>query len=515
MAAIGAEAVVLDDKRKEELEKELLALVKEGDVHSTLELAERWAVPHQKVVGIVKGLEALSMISPERVTTRQLLVTELGNKFLAEGSTELRIFRWLSGDGAGATKGDAASKYGAEFGNGFKECMRRRLVALDKGSGALSVLVEEEPEDEVQTQLQAVAAADGAEDSLAAKVVKGLKRRGLLELEQKKFFNVSRGSAWAAERPVFVAELTKEMLDDGSWEKSTFRSMNLKALGLATTGGYLHPLLKVRAELRSWLLEMGFREMPTNRWVESSFWNFDSLFQPQQHPCRDMHDTFFLSKPELALSVPEDYKERVKRTHEVGGYGSIGYHYDWKMAEARKNILRTHTTAVSSRMLYQMARDMEAAGGKFTPRKYFSIDRVFRNETLDATHLAEFHQVEGFVADYGLGLGDLLGTIAAFFERMGITKLRFKPAYNPYTEPSMEIFGYHPQLRKWTEIGNSGVFRPEMLLPMGLPEGVNVIAWGLSLERPTMIKYGISNIRDLFGHKVDLRSTRSAPLARF
>ena len=98
---------------------------------------------------------------------------------------------------------------------------------------------------------------------------------------------------------------------------------------------------------------------------------------------------------------------------------------------------------------------------------------------------------------------------------MGIHKLKFKPAYNPYTEPSMEIFGYHPTLEKWTEIGNSGVFRPEILLPMGLPEDVRVIAWGLSLERPTMIQYGITNIRDLFGHKVDLSDTEKNPISFF
>lgn len=153
--------------------------------------------------------------------------------------------------------------------------------------------------------------------------------------------------------------------------------------------------------------------------------------------------------------------------------------------------------------------------GGFTPKKYFSIDRVFRNEAMDATHLCEFHQVEGMVADRGLTLGHLIGTIKTFFEKIGITQLRFKPAYNPYTEPSMEIFGYHPELKKWTEIGNSGMFRPEMLLPMGLPSDVRVIAWGLSLERPTMIKYKIENIRDLFGHKAELINQRNAPIARF
>lgn len=80
---------------------------------------------------------------------------------------------------------------------------------------------------------------------------------------------------------------------------------------------------------------------------------------------------------------------------------------------------------------------------EFTPVKYFSIDRVFRNETTDATHLAEFHQIEGVVADYGLNLGNLMGIIHEFFKKLNISKLRFKPAYNPYTEPSMEIFSYH------------------------------------------------------------------------
>jgi len=248
--------------------------------------------------------------------------------------------------------------------------------------------------------------------------------------------------------------------------------------------------------------------MPTNRWVESSFWNFDSLFQPQQHPARDAHDTFFISDPAKARYIPEDYMQRVKDMHSNGGHGSYGWRYDWKLEEAQKNILRTHTTAVSSRMLYKLAQ------GGFTPKKYFSIDRVYRNEALDATHLAEFHQIEGLVADYNLNLGNLMGIISQFFARLGMTNLRFKPAYNPYTEPSMEVFAYHDGLKKWVEIGNSGVFRPEMLLPMGLPPDVRVIAWGLSLERPTMIKYGISNIRDLVGHKIDIGFVQNNPICR-
>ena len=179
------------------------------------------------------------------------------------------------------------------------------------------------------------------------------------------------------------------------------------------------------------------------------------------------------------------------------------------MEEAQKNILRTHTTAVSARLLYALAQEEH-----FRPVKYFSIDRVFRNEALDATHLAEFHQIEGVMADVNLSLSDLIGTLEAFFKKLGMNRLRFKPAYNPYTEPSMEIFAYHEGLKRWIEVGNSGVFRPEMLLPMGLPANVAVIAWGVSLERPTMIKYGINNIRDLCGHKIDLEMVAKNPICR-
>ena len=229
---------------------------------------------------------------------------------------------------------------------------------------------------------------------------------------------------------------------------------------------------------------------------------------PQQHPARDQQDTFFISDPPCAekpredpLEAPqlsnssiqkslankapqqdyEQYWNNVKEVHQNGKYGSIGYRYPYSEGEALKLVLRTHTTAVSTYMLYKLAANPR-------PARYFSIDRVFRNESVDATHLAEFHQVEGVIADYGLTLGGLIGFMEVFFAKMGIHKLRFKPAYNPYTEPSMEIFGFHEGLDKWVEIGNSGMFRPEMLESMGLPKDMRVYGWGLSLERPTMIK---------------------------
>ena len=396
-------------------------------------------------------------------------------------------------------------------------CMKNKWIAMDKATGMVKskLAAGEVPKDEVRAMLEQAKAEGGRADLFDKKAWDGLKRRKMVAPVKENTYKLAKGPKFALERKKMAADLTKDMLDSDSWSTTDFKPVNFKSLGKPTGGGRLHPLLKVRAEFRKVLMQMGFEEMPTARFVESSFWNFDVLFQPQAHPARDAHDTFFLTKPAKTLSLPEDYLAKVADTHETGGdTGSWGYRYKWKREEATKNLLRTHTTAISSQMLYKLGQDV-AAGGPFTPKKYFSIDRVFRNETMDATHLAEFHQVEGLVADRNLGLQDLIGVIHTFFSKIGFRELRFKPAFNPYTEPSMEIFGFHPDLNVWTEIGNSGIFRPEMLQPMGLPEDVRVIAWGLSLERPTMIKYRISNIRDLFGFKIDLQKTERAPVCRF
>lgn len=495
----------------ESLERSILTALadNEGAEIETWSFSESLGVPHVQLIGVLKSLEADFMCKSEPLQTILYELTPEGEKAAEQGSVEFLLLEAVPEGSGGVPKPELEAMFGAKNVNiGFGKAVRNKwlgkgegntLVRLDGAAGAVDITRER--------LLQLKESSDG----LSPEVIKELKSRNLLSEVKRKSFKVCRGPEFALERRKKAADLTREMMDSGEWETTKFKDYNFKSLGMPVEGGNLHPLLKVRAEFRKILLQMGFEEMPTNRWVESSFWNFDALFQPQSHPARDAHDTFFIAEPAEALSVPEDYCKVVQEVHEKGGYGSIGYRYDWKRAEAMKNLLRTHTTAVSTRMLYLLANQE----GGFKPKRYFSIDRVFRNESMDATHLCEFHQVEGLVADRGLTLGDLIGTIKAFFEQIGITQVRFKPAYNPYTEPSMEIFGYHPDLKKWTEIGNSGMFRPEMLRPMGLPEDVRVIAWGLSLERPTMIKYRLSNIRDLFGHKADLARTARAPICRF
>lgn len=513
-------------------------LAKSGDavIEDTFPWSEANKLDHLKVVGALKSLEADAFVVTEPISTSICTLSKEGEDILKNGSQEILVLKAVLSAGRMSMPDlqNAVGKNVAKIGMG--NCMKNKWLKKD-GGDLVPIKKSDEVQDEIQNALKALEDAKFDPEALDQKVcneysiffdvivawlkkcvsivllkiLPDLKRRKLINLVTRKSYKVAKGPSFAPKRVKRAADLTKEMLDSGAWKETPFKPYNFMTLGEKVGGGYLHPLLKVRAEFRKILMQMGFHEMPTNKWVESSFWNFDSLFQPQSHPARDAHDTFFIKEPASTVSVPEDYYERVKTMHQTGGAGSIGYRYDFKREEAFKNLLRTHTTAVSSQMLYKAANQE----GGFKPVRYFSIDRVFRNETMDATHLCEFHQVEGLVADYNLSLGDLIGTIETFFKKIGIDQLRFKPAFNPYTEPSMEIFGYHPDLKKWTEIGNSGMFRPEMLQPMGLPENVRVIAWGLSLERPTMIKYRIKNIRDLFGHKVELAKTQMAPICRF
>ncbi|GLI62444.1 hypothetical protein VaNZ11_005065 [Volvox africanus] len=496
-----------------DLETSLLqALHAQEVIADSGDLAKSLGVEHIVLVGTIRSLQASEMITAEDIDHFRYVLTDEAQGYLTAGSPEAQVFNAVPA-GEGITLAELKARVSGEAGDvGFKQAMQQRWLALDKSDVGEPRVVRKVDAIVDRTQ-QLLADVAGGRELPKAEAESLAKKRKLIKPEQWKTYKLTKGPKFALERKKPATDLTFEMMSKGTWRMQEFKDYNFNALGVPPPSGQLHPLLKVRSQFRKIFTQMGFEEMPTNQYVESSFWNFDALFQPQQHPARDAHDTFFLTKPAstpAGRGVDNDYLNRVKSVHEMGGYGSVGYGYSWKLAESEKNLLRTHTTAVSSRMLYRLANQP----GGFKPAKYFSIDRVFRNEQVDRTHLAEFHQVEGLVCDKGLTLGDLIGVLNQFFSRLGLKKLRFKPAFNPYTEPSMEIFSYSEQLGKWMEVGNSGMFRPEMLRPMGLPEDVNVIAWGLSLERPTMILYGIDNIRDLFGHKVSLSMVRKNPLCR-
>ena len=248
--------------------------------------------------------------------------------------------------------------------------------------------------------------------------------------------------------------------------------------------GKAHPLTHILSEIRGIFWSMGFQEIAGD-YVESAHWNMDALFIPQDHPARDMQDTFYLAEPSR-IDVSKADLERVAAVHERGGgTGSAGWGSAFDRDVSQKALLRTHTTNTTIRYLAEHPKDVT---------KVFGLGRVFRKETMDATHLPEFTQIEGIVTEPGCTFNTLVGLCKHFFAAMGFPKVRFRPAYFPYTEPSMEIDVFYNG--RWMELGGCGIFRPEVTKPLGVPH--NVLAWGFGLERLAMMRLGLKDIRDLY-----------------
>ncbi|KAM0672237.1 subunit alpha of phenylalanyl-tRNA synthetase [Ordospora colligata] len=448
--------------------------------------------PYTSIHGAFISLESKGVCNVQMNESFEEVLTNEGEEVEKNGSEEYLLFKSIGQDGISL---EDLERYKLGKMNAFKnKWIRKEGDRVFRNVGDI--------EDGIRRMIISLKSGNASEEDLET-----LRRRKLIYKRKSVVLIAIKGPMFEASS--YVTELTAAMVQSGSYKDAIFKNYNFDTRGNIPQSGSLHPLMKMRDEFKRIFVGMGFSEMCTSQYVESSFWNFDALFQPQDHPSRDAHDTFFVKNPEISTEFPAEYLKEVSETHCGGKYDSLGHRNAWSISEAQKNILRTHTTSVSARKLYELGKS------GFVPTKLFSIDKVFRNESVDATHLAEFHQVEGLIVDKGLTIGHLMGVLQEFFGRLGMEDIKFKPAFNPYTEPSMEVFGYHKELGRWIEIGNSGVFRPEMLRPMGFDADVSVIAWGLSLERPAMIKYGLKNIRDLVGHKVDIEFSRRSEICFF
>ncbi|MDI3539989.1 MAG: phenylalanyl-tRNA synthetase alpha chain [Methanolobus sp.] len=285
-----------------------------------------------------------------------------------------------------------------------------------------------------------------------------------------------------------VAQISSEMLKSGQWKDVKFRPYNIQTKPKAIYGAKSHPYQRLIDQMRRIFLDMGFTEIK-GEVVQSSFWNFDSLFQPQDHPAREMQDTFHLSS---TSELPGEYKDNVCAMHEYGGdTDSTGWGGTWSEEIACRNVLRTHTTALTIKYL---------ADNPEPPVKAFSIDRAYRRETIDPTHTPEFEQLEGVVMDKDMSFANLLGCLKEFYHRMGFEDVRFRPGYFPYTEPSVEPEVYVEGLG-WVELGGAGVFRKEVTHPLGIK--YPVLAWGLGVSRLAMLKLGLKDLRLLYQSDID------------
>ena len=295
---------------------------------------------------------------------------------------------------------------------------------------------------------------------------------------------------------VVITDITPELLQGDDWKSAEFRAFDVTLEAATPRTGRSHPMQALIERIRAIFLEMGFSEL-VDDYVQSAGWNMDALFIPQDHPAREMQDTFYLDQP-ASMELDAGVMEAWKAIHEHGGEtGSTGWGGAYSTEVSKRPLLRTHTTV--NTIQYLADHPTEAC-------RVFSVDRVFRKEAIDRTHLPEFHQIEGIIMEEGANLQMLVTTLKTFYAKMGYPEVRVRPAYFPYTEPSLEI---EVKWRgKWLELGGAGIFRPEVTEPLGITSPV--LAWGMGLERLAMLVLGLDDIRQLYIS--DLEWLRNQPV---
>ncbi len=451
-------------------------------------------------------------------------LTVTGTEYREKGTPEQRIINALR-EGKRFTVKDILESWGmdpSEVSSATGSLKASGVIRIVQG-GALELVdgADVSPYD----QLAAVIADVGAAGSLGLSALsqdrqeliqvnfhKRGKGKGIFRVSEKKNRSYSLTDAGKdirhllAERGAVTEEasaLTPEMLKQGTWRTVRFRTYNISLNPPRTSIGRKHPYREFLDYVKFQFVSMGFREM-RGPLVENEFWDMDALFMPQFHPARNIHDVYFVKDPSHAREIEAPFGKQVAAAHRDGGKtGSTGWRYQFDFERTRRLILRSQGTAVSARTL---------AAGPDVPGKYFSIARCFRYDAVDATHAPDFNQVEGIVLGEEINFRTLLGLLKLFGREIAKAKeFQFRPAYFPFTEPSVELHVRHPELG-WMELGGAGIFRPEVTLPLGVH--VPVIAWGLGLDRMAMVALGIQDIRDLFSRDLDFVRTRKIPLAR-
>lgn len=280
-----------------------------------------------------------------------------------------------------------------------------------------------------------------------------------------------------------ISQLTPELILSGKWKDVALRKYDVNTFAPNVYCGKEHPFQSMIKEIREIFISLGFKEIEYD-YVQSAFWNLDALFVPQDHPVREMQDTFFLNIEKISL--PKKFARKIKAVHENGWKtNSIGWQTKWSEEEGEKALLRTHTTINSIRYLSEHNKP---------PVKVFTIGRNFRREAIDFKHLPEFTQLEGIVMEKNANFSMLIGILKEFYKKLGFEKIEFKPSYFPFTEPSLEVIVAFNG--KQMELGGAGIFRKEVVLPFGIKH--RVLAWGLGLERLAMMRFGLKDIRELY-----------------
>jgi len=473
-------------------------------------IAEEAGLNEAAVTTAAFELEDDGLATLEEMVEKTVHLTDEGRAYLDGELPEVRFYRAAVEAGAAeepAQMGQvigAAGLEGPQADIALSNFARKGYGKIE--SGAVTADPDADPDaDPEPAALDAIEDGEAVEDEA---VLDQLESRGLVTVEEQTIRSVllTDDAVDALMLGVETAEtadrLTPEMLTSGEWEDVEFTEYNVEADAEEAGQGKIHVLRQAGERVKDVLVGMGFQEMQGPH-ADADFWINDALFMPQDHPARTHWDRFALDVDPVD-DLPEDLVKAVENAHRNGvGDDGDGYHSPWDEGFAREVALRGHTTSLSMRYL-----SGTEVGELDEPQRYFSVEKAYRNDTIDSTHLLEFFQIEGWVMAEDLSVRDLMGTFEEFYRQFGITDVQFKPHYNPYTEPSFELFGRHPETDELIEIGNSGLFRDEVLEPLGVE--CDVMAWGLALERLAMLYTGADDIRDLHGTLADLEFLRNA-----
>lgn len=458
------------------------------------QLAKELQISQEGMFSVVETLKNLGLLSQKEIEERFFKLTEEGKRYLKYELPERRILNVVAK--SGEIDVDSLYKLGLskeEVNIGLKWIKEKNWGYIQKGKLTI-YKIPELGEDEKVIQLFKNTETI-KEDKSIKKVTDKLIRRNLLELEIKKDGVVQLTEKGKEE----AQKLTKVMLEpqeikvissydvlSGEWKKKRIKKYNLEAKPKKYYGGTFHPYYSFEEKIREILIGMGFEESD-GPFIEPEFWVFDVLFQRQNHPARELFDTYRLKNLKASLKDFENVKI-VKEMHEKV------YNEYWDEEVASRLVLRGQTTCVSARFLFEK---------KKPPIKMFVISDVFRSDVIDATHHIQFKQIEGIMGDYGVNFKHLLGILDEFYEKVGFAGIKFIPSYFPFTEPSVEIIANHETLG-WIEMGGAGMFRPEVLKAVGVD--FPVAAWGLGFDRLAMVTLGIDDIRKL--RTIDLLELR-------
>ncbi|NHN60700.1 MULTISPECIES: phenylalanine--tRNA ligase subunit alpha [Halorussus] len=471
------------------------------------ELAAETDRKPETVTGAAFELESAGLLDVSEAADESVTLTDEAREYLQDGLPEVRLYEAAVDAGAaddpvqmGRVIGQSGLE-GPQVDIALSNYARKGYGAIE--SGEITADPDADPASDAEADALASLADGESTGTLDESVLEQLERRGLVEVAESTVRSVTLTDEGVTalmegvEAAETVGQLTPEMLTSGEWRDVEFAEYNVEADAERIDGGKTHILRQTADRVKDTLVGMGFEEMEGPH-ADAEFWINDCLFMPQDHPARTHWDQFALENPRKIDELPEDLVERVKDAHRNGvGEDGEGYHSPWTEEVAEGIDLRGHTTSLSMRYL-----SGHEVGELEPPQRFFSVEKVYRNDTLDPTHLLEFFQIEGWVMAEDLSVRDLMGTFEEFYARFGITDIEFKPHYNPYTEPSFELFGTHPTTGEMVEIGNSGMFREEVLDPLGVD--CDVMAWGLALERLLMLMYGFEDIRDVHGTLADL-----------